>query len=154
MKKELPPLFDCDHVKPVEKMKVPVSRRGLFSALTEQIDAYKRSTEGVPVYRLEDLAEMNDSAILRVRPVVGKKCKISILDSAVWGTPPFGTEPVKLFSVDSPALKIFNDFNGENEIRTIVERLMAATGWPEEKSKTVVCGLFLKLCEIRICEPK
>jgi hypothetical protein len=46
-----------------------------------------------------------------------------------------------------------NQFNGQQTIAEIVSIIQEETGWNLDKSAAVIRNLFLRLCEVRICEP-
>jgi hypothetical protein len=60
---------------------------------------------------------------------------------------------IRLFPIQSLTLNIFNQFNGQQTIAEIVSIIQEETGWNLDKSAAVVRNLFLRLCEVRICEP-
>ena len=154
LKREPKPIFDCDSVPLVSRIRITIPRRALFSAMSNELRARNQAVEGLPVYEIEDIAGMPAEAFGRLRPVLAKGAKISLADGFVRGLPRNGVEPVVLFRADSPALMIFNCFNGKITVAEITEMAQQSTGWPEEKTAAVVRGLFLKLCEVRICQPR
>ena len=153
MKNQEPYLFDCDHFFSVEKISVSIPRRAVLSYAKEQIQAKKKSKIGIPTYLIDNLTDLEANEFIQIKPVVGKGVKIQIIEQIVCGTPCSGNEPIRLFPVRSLALNVFNRFNGQLTIAEIISIIQAEASWNADKSAAVVRNLFLRLCEVRICEP-
>ncbi len=153
MKNKVTYLFDCDQFVPVEKMNISIPRRAVFSFAKEQIHAKKMSQNGFPAYQIENLTDWDVMEFQQIQPVVGRGVKIQIIEGIVCGIPCRGNEPIRLFPVLSFARNVFNRFDGQQRIGEIIPIIQKETGWSAEKSTAVVRNLFLRLCEIRICEP-
>ncbi len=153
VKRKQKPLFDCDSGPFVDRIRITIPRRALFSVMSDELRVCNQAADGKPVYEIEDTAEMQPEEFALLKPVLSRGAKISLSDGFVWGLPHNGLETLLLFQTNSPALAIFNCFNGKTTIAEITEMTMQSTGWPEEKAAAVVRGLFLKLCEVRICQP-
>jgi len=146
-------LFDCDHILPIEKLRVTIPRRAVLSFAKEQIQAKKMRQIGIPTYLIDNLTDLETNEFMQIKPVVCKGVKIQIIEQIVCGTPCSGNEPIRLFPIQSLTLNIFNQFNGQQTIAEIVSIIQEETGWNLDKSAAVIRNLFLRLCEVRICEP-
>ena len=148
------PLIDTDHFpEAVGAMKIRVSRRGMFSAAADAAAERKRSRAGLPSYRIEDLTEFDDAQLAELYPIVNRKAKISLEEGMVYAETSAATDPIPLFSVDSPVLFVFNQFNGEQPMSEVFVKVQQHTGWDERRTRSFVRAVFLKLCEVRVCEP-
>ncbi len=147
-------LIDLDTIsrKPYS-MKIRVSRRGVLSAAADAAEERIRNREGIPSFRIEDLSSFDDGELSKLYPIVNKKASISLRKSVVYAETSADVDPIPLFDLDSPALYIFNQFNGMQTIGEINKRVAEHTGWDEEKTSETVRAVFLKLCEVRVCEP-
>ena len=147
-------LIDPDHFSaPVTQMKISVSRRGLLAAAADAAEERHRSRNGLPSYRIEDLSTYSDEELADLFPIVNNKAKISLEKGTVYAETFAAVDPIALFDVNSPALFIFNQFNGLQPLSKICEKVAAHTGWEPEKARRIVRMVFLKLCEVRVCEP-
>ena len=60
-------LIDLDDLSgPGEQMRIRVSRRGLITAAAEAAEERKRSREGLPSYRIEDVAAFPDQQLAEI----------------------------------------------------------------------------------------
>ena len=147
-------LIDTDHLpKPSSEMKIRVSRRGMLSAAADAAEEKIRSQEGFPSFRIEDLVYLDDEKFADIFPIVNKKASISLKKDVVYAETSTSVDPMPLFPVTSPALFIFNSFNGLQSVSEICEKVSDHTGWDEERTWNTVRTVFLKLCEVRVCEP-
>ena len=148
------PLIDSEHFpETVGEMKIRVSRRGMFSAAADAAAERKRSRAGLPSYRIEDLTEFDVAQFSELYPAVNRKAKISLEKGIVCAETSAAVDPIPLFPLDSPALVVFNQFNGEQPMSEVFVKVQQYTGWDEEKTRSFVRAVFLKLCEVRVCEP-
>ena len=147
-------LIETDHLpKPDASLKIRVSRRGILTAAADAAEERLRSRQGFPSYRIEDLAAFSDEEMETLLPVVNKKAVISLDKGVVYAETSAAADPIPLFKLDSPALFIFNQFNGMQTIAEINAKTAEHTGWDPERSCQTVRAVFLKLCEVRVCEP-
>lgn len=147
-------LIDLDNLpEPPSQMKIRVSRRGLFRAAADLAEERKRSRDGLPSYHIEDVSTYDDRQLAEVKPIVNCKAKISLEKGTVFAATSAVVGPVPLFSVTSPVLFVFNRFNGDQSIAQICKETADHFGWDEEKTQRIVRTVFLKLCEVRVCEP-
>ncbi len=147
-------LIDLDHLpKVTHSMKIRVSRRGMLSAAADAAEEKLRSSHGLPSFRIEDLTAYDDEMLAGIIPAVNRKASISLNRGVVYASTSASVDPIPLFAVDSPALFIFNQFNGRQTIEDINRNVAEHTGWDEERTREVVRSVFLKLCEVRVCEP-
>lgn len=148
------PLIDPEHFpEAVGEMKIRVSRRGMFSAAADAAAEQRRSRAGLPSYRIEDLTDFDDERFSELYPIVNRRAKISLEEGMVYAETSAVTDPFPLFPLDSPALFVFNQFNGEQPMSEVFVKVQQHTGWDEERTRSFVRVVFLKLCEVRVCEP-
>lgn len=151
---KITPLIDLEQLaKEKPELHIGVSRRQLFSAFSEGIQAYNRAMDGVPAYKLNELPSMEIERFAALRPAVIPGSLISIRDGYVYGKPACGGDTLALFALDSDALFIFNQFNDQQTIAEISRKLVDEKGWEQEKASRTVRAFFFKLCEARICQP-
>ena len=147
-------LIELDHLpKKSYSMKIRVSRRGMLAAAADAAEERLRTSQGMPSYRIEDLSSYDDEMLAGIVPSVNKKASISLNKGVVYAATSASVDPIPLFAIDSPALFIFNQFNGLQTIEEINRNVSEHTGWDEERTREIVRSVFLKLCEVRVCEP-
>ncbi len=147
-------LIETDHLKkPASSMKIRVSRRGMLSAAADAAEERLRSQKGMPSFRIEDLTSFNDDQLAEIWPIVNKNARISLSDGIVYAETSASVDPIPLFETASPALYIFNQFNGLQPMSGILQKVAEHTGWDEDRTRETVRAVFLKLCEVRVCEP-
>lgn len=147
-------LIDMDHLSASSpKMKIAVSRRGILSAAADAAAEKKRSREGLPSYHIEDLTEFDDQQLAEIYPAVNSRAKISLRSGVIFAETSAVIDPIPLFPAASPALFIFNQFNGLQPMSEVYVKVQQKNGWNEEKTKEIVRNIFLRLCEVRVCEP-
>lgn len=130
-------------------------RRGrLFSALFTEINVYSGKNEGGTAYKLADLGLWPDEKLYMLTPVVAEGCKISLQGGMVYGQPSGTSKPIQLFPVDSPALSVFNQFNGQTLLGEVSRALAHEQGWEVDMAFAYVRGLFLWLVLAKVCAPK
>lgn len=147
-------LIDLEKLpRKISGIRIRVSRRGMLSAAADAAEERIRSQEGIPSYRIEDLPALDEDTFGALFPAVNKKAGISLSKGIVYAETSASVDPIPLFDLDSPALFIFNQFNGIQTMEEAVEKTAAYTGWDEERARETVRAVFLKLCEVRVCEP-
>ena len=147
-------LIEMDHLqKPASSMKIRVSRRGMLSAAADAAEERLRSQKGMPSFRIEDLTAFDDEKLAAILPIVNKNARISLDKGIVYAETSASVDPIPLFEVTSPALYIFNQFNGLQPMSEIFPKVSAHTGWDVVQTRETVRAVFLKLCEVRVCEP-
>lgn len=137
----------------MSEMKIKLSRRGLLSALGDRLTAQNLNAKGIPLYRLEILPNVSDEQMDKMKPRISPKCRITLQGDTVYAETASFTEPFELFERVSPALYIFNQFNGMQTMREITEKVSLKLDLSREESRQAVREMFLKLCEVRVCEP-
>ena len=147
-------LIDLEHL-PIKHtpMKIRVSRRGMLTAAADAAEERLRSSQGLPSFRIEDLSAFDDGELAGIIPAVNRKAAISLNKGVVYAATSASVDPIPLFGLDSPALFIFNQFNGRQTFEEITRIVSEHTGWDEERTRETVRSVFLKLCEVRVCEP-
>lgn len=147
-------LIDLEHLSdPPASIRIRTSRRGLLSAAAEAAEEQRRLRQGVPSYVIEDIAAYDDRQFDALRPAVNRKAKISLENAVVYAETSAAVDPIPLFDSASPALFIFNQFNGRQIMAEVFVKVQACTGWDEAETRRIVRAVFLKLCEARVCEP-
>ena len=147
-------LIETDRLhKPSSSMKIRVSRRGMLSAAADAAEERLLSQKGMPSFRIEDLTSFDDEQLAEIWPIVNKSARISLNKGVVYAETSASVDPIPLFDVQSPALYIFNQFNGLQPMSEILPKVAQHTGWDEERTRETVRTVFLKLCEVRVCEP-
>ncbi len=134
-------------------MKIKVSRRGIMAAAVDAAEEKRRSSLGAPSYAIEDLAGYEDERLDLICPSVNSRAKISLKKDVVYAETSASVDPIPLFDIHSPALFIFNQFNGRQSMSEILVNVEKNTGWDEARTRRTVRAVFLKLCEVRVCEP-
>lgn len=147
-------LIDLDRLtEPDGEMRIRVSRRGLLAAAADNAEQRTRSRSGAPSYHIEDLTAFDDDQFSEIWPIVNSRAKISLKKGLVYAETSASVDPMPLFAVDSPALFVFNQFNNMQKMSDVFVKVREHTGWDEEKTKKTVRAIFLRLCEVRVCEP-
>lgn len=134
-------------------MKIQISRRGLLSVLGDRLTAKNLNSKGIPLYRLEMLSNVSDDQMDRMKPRISPKCHITLREQTVYAETVSFTEPFELFELGSTALYIFNQYNGMQTMSEITEKVSKKYNLSREESRQIVREMFLKLCEVRVCEP-
>lgn len=131
------------------------SRRQLWSAITNEFVVSGDRQRGQEVCSLADLGEFTDEDLMPIVPVVTPGCKISVEENFVCGQPATTPEPIQLFPIPSPALNVFNLFNGQTSLGEVVDRFNPPNEeWDSTRRFAFVRGLFLCLVLAGICAPK
>lgn len=138
---------------PGRMLHIQTSRRAVLTVV-EDTRAYKESLRsGQPAFRIDLLSQLSEEDLDRICPEVSPKCRIDLRDHIVIAETGASVEPMELFPVDSPFLFIFNQFNGEQTITEIAGKTAAVQEMSEAEALKLVLGVFLRLCEVRVCEP-
>jgi len=132
------------------------TRRQLWSALTNEFVVSGNRQRGTAACSLADLGEFTDEDLMPIVPVVTPNCKISVEEGLVCGQPPTAAETIQLFPIPSPALNVFNLFNGQTSLGEVADRFTGLPGenWEAARRFAFVRGLFLCLVLAGICAPK
>ena len=147
-------LIDLNHLPEMDSgMKIKVSRRGFLSAAADAAEERKRSRDGAPSYRIEDLTSFGEEEFAEIFPAVNGRARINLQDGVVYAETSSSVDPIPLFTVNSPVLFVFNQFNGMQKMSEVFVKVQNNMGWDQEKTKKTVRNIFLRLCEVRVCEP-
>lgn len=138
---------------PRGRLALRVSRRGLLQALAREVVVLGDRERGAPTFRIADLGEWPDEQLAELAPAVTPGCEISVRDGFVWGRPPRADRPLRLFPLDSPAVTVFNLFNGSNTLGAAGGRLAESLGWEPARGLAYARGLFLCLGLAGVCQP-
>jgi len=126
-----------------------VSRRQFFSALLEELRAYGEA----PAFKMSELGTWSDEQLADVVPKRVNGTKIFLQDGMIYSQSSPANKPVKLFSIESPALLAFNQMDGRNTLLQIASYLAKKTHQSDEWAFAYVRGLFLYLVVGRVCFP-
>ncbi len=151
-----PAAYDAFENFPRGQLTFRFTRRQLWSALTNEFVVSGNRQHGQAAFSLADLGEFIDEDLGPIVPVVTPGCKISVEDGFVCGLPPTVTESIQLFPIPSPALSVFNLFNGQTSLGEAADRFNGPPGedWDPARRFAFVRGLFLCLVLAGICAPK
>jgi len=131
-----------------------MSRRALFSEIKNRVHVMRSQGRGAQAYTLAQLGEWSDEDLAEVQPMIVPNCKISTQDNYVCAQLPEGVALQKLFQIDSPALIVFNLFNGWNPLGKISQQLAESNEWDVQYSFDYARGVFLSLVKAGICRPR
>ena len=73
--------LDCTS-EPMDRMKISVSRRGILRAAADAAEERRRSRNGLPSFRIEDLVKFSAQEMLEISPVVNGKANTTIMNLA------------------------------------------------------------------------
>ena len=128
-------------------------RRRFFKQLARESLTFVDEIRGIPQCRLSDLHKLPDDVVLKLVPQVCPGVQILVEDGQVRARIP-GREALKgLFSLEDPALEIFNQFNGMNTIAQVAENLAQLHGPGVDEMLPRVRALFFRLAQQSICVP-
>ena len=130
------------------------SRRRFWSDLITAMQIAVGESQGGRAYSLADLGKWSDSQLASIVPVILPGTQILVQNSFVWGRSPKGSQPLQLFPLESPALAVYNRFNGQTRLSDNARCLELETGWEAQRCFAYVRGLFLWLVLARVCAPK
>lgn len=146
-----PVLFDQF---PRTKLVFKVDRRQFLSSLNTEYLAWSKKAGGGAVFTLADLGVFTDESLARIVPEIASGCKITVQDGFVYGQPAARDKPLKLIPLDSPALDVFNHFNGMTGLSDAARDLSRDTGWEADRAFAYTRGVFLWLVQAGVCLPK
>lgn len=138
---------------PHGKLAFKVSRRKFLPSLLVEIEAYNKKVDGGAVLKLADLGTCSDQELAGIIPVIVAGCEISLVDNFVYAKPPDAIEAFELFPLDTPALRVFNLFNGLNTLDEISYQLLLENNWEIPRTFAYVRGFFLWLVLAGVCLP-
>jgi hypothetical protein len=132
---------------------VLITRREFFRSLLTEFQVGIRKAGGAEVYRIAGLGSLPDEELALLAPVILPDSHVSIREGSVWTCPP-GGEALRLFELDSPALFVFNHFNGQDTLGETAARLTEREGWPPERAFAYTRGVFLTLVQQGVSLPR
>jgi hypothetical protein len=138
---------------PHAELQIGTPRRKFLSAIMAELHIQNHKSSGHVGRKLTDLGLWADEDLYCVIPLLIPGSKVELKDHFV-SVIPDGRPALMLFSTDSPALVVFNLFNGENSLIEIADTLAAHTGWAAEKAFAYTRGVFLSLVMVGLCQPK
>ena len=87
-------------------------------------------------------------------PLVVPESIIDVENESIFGTPAGKDKRLCLFSIYSPALSVFNNFNGSKSLGEAAEELAREYGWQPSKAFAYARGVFLALVVTGLAIPK
>ena len=138
---------------PRGKLPARLPRRQFFTGLINEIRAVTHETEH-PVFRLDDLGDMEDRDLAQVIPMLLPGGQIFDKDDYVWGKTPEASKGVRLFPMDSDAEFVLELLDGQRRIVDAAYSLSQHTGWEKGKAFAYVRGVFLWLVLAKLYVPK
>jgi hypothetical protein len=138
---------------PRGEIKVITPRRKFLSAIMTQVRVYNKSGSTHVGRKLSDLGLWTDEQMYCVAPILAPGSQIERKEQYLCATPT-GGRPLMLFPQTSPAMTVFELFDGVNTLVEIADTLAVQTGWPEEKAFAYTRGVFLSLVTVGLCQPK
>ena len=105
------------------------------------------------IANLSQLGNLPDEQLSEIIPKILPDCKILIEHGFVLATPAGADEATELFSVDSPALTVFNQFNGQTFLADVVGTIARNMDWDIDYAFAYVRGVFLSLVVAGVCIP-
>lgn len=138
---------------PYGEIHVSTPRRKFLSAVMTEIKVYNKSSKDHQGRKLSDLGRWNTDELLCVVPMLIPGSRVEIKQEYICITPN-GGRPLMLFSLHSPALFVFNLFDGMNTLDEIAEAVSRQNSWSDDKSFAYTRGVFLSLVAVGVCQPK
>jgi hypothetical protein len=130
------------------------ARRGFFSYLASETLVWCEEMRGVRHVKLSEIPGFPPAVFAALIPHVRPGVQILPGPERVCARVPGVEPPAALFpATDAAALAVFNCFNGQRTLGEIAAGLATTTAWSAEESMARVRALFLRLVELRVCEP-
>jgi len=142
-----------DEVRP--SLRFVYSRRTFWRALFQEVLVLSGVLHGMHECRLEDLGNLSDGELARIRPVVHPLCEIFVDGDYVWSRSRQNKAVVRLFrSDDAPNWMVLGMFDGERTLGEIGACLAEEMDQEEAWGFSHARELFLSLVGRLICIPK
>jgi hypothetical protein len=138
---------------PRGKLPARLPRRQFFTGLINEIRAFTHEEEH-PVFRLDDLGDMEDHDLAQVIPLLLPGSEIKHEDGYVWGRAPEAKKVLRLFPTRSEADFVQEQFDGGHRIVEVARSLAEETGWEKQRAFAYVRGVFLWLVLAKLYVPK
>jgi hypothetical protein len=139
---------------PREQLRLGIPRRKFLSAVVNEMLVFSGKQDGGKAEVLSELGNISDKRLAQITPIIIPGSLIEVEDEIVYGTPLQSDKRINLFSVDSPALSVFNHFNGFNSLDETATTLTQELGWPYGRSFAYTRGVFLALVVVGLAIPK
>jgi hypothetical protein len=124
-------------------------RRRFFRLVAREAIVATEEVRGIRHIRLDRFAEVPDSKVGQLVPMIQPGLRISTQGDEVIATLARG-ERVRLFRSVEPDAAIFRSFNGYDPISKISSDMCQTFGWTPESSILAVRSLFLRLANLGI----
>jgi len=136
------------------RLPISTSRRKFLPTLLTELESHNKKMDGGIVLKLADLGNCPDEELAFVMPVIVPTCKISTEENHVYARLPSISQPIELFPLGTPAVTVFNLFDGTATLDEISEYLSHETGWDIAHAFAYTRGFFLWLVLAGVCLPK
>jgi hypothetical protein len=130
-----------------------VSRRQLFTLVSDFFQAAQSEGKGEAVLNLAGLGSLPDEALGGLIPAIVPDCQITVKEDAVWGQPPGRKVALRLFAIDPLALAAFNLVNGMNSLADMADELERVQRLPQSRAFALARGMVLTLVQAGVCLP-
>jgi hypothetical protein len=124
-------------------------RRWFFRLLARDAIVAAEEVQGVRHIRLDRFAEVPDSKVGQLIPMIEPGLRVSLEGDDVVATLP-GGKRWRLFPCEDPNASVFHSFNGLDTIDKISSEMLPAFGWTPKESISIVRALFLRLASLGI----
>jgi hypothetical protein len=124
-------------------------RRDFFRLLARDAIVAGQETRGVRHIRLDRFAEVPDSKVGQLIPMIQPGLRISVEREDLIATLQAG-DRIRLFHCEDPRASIFRLFNGRNTIAQISSESCQTFAWTPERSFSAVRELYLRLATLGI----
>jgi hypothetical protein len=138
---------------PRGKLPACLPRRQFFTGLINEIRAFTHEEEH-PVFRLDDLGDMEDHDLAQVIPIQLPCSEIYHEDGYMWGRALETKKGVRLFPVNSEAAFVLDKLDGNHRINDAARSLAEHSGWEKPKAFAYVRGVFLWMVLAKLYVPK
>jgi hypothetical protein len=137
------------------RLRFVYNRRAFWRALFQEVLVVSGVLQGGRECRLEDLGDLPDHELAKIRPLVHPACEIFVEGDHVWGRSRRNKSAVKLFrSDDASNWMTLGMFDGDRTLGEIGACLAEALDQEEDWGFSHARELFLSLANLLICIPK
>ncbi|HJW89097.1 MAG TPA: hypothetical protein VJ436_00505 [Anaerolineales bacterium] len=139
---------------PRGRLAFQVPRRLFLGTLLTEVLVASGEGRGGEGYKLAELGEWADADLALLIPGIANGCEISVEAGFVCGRLPNRRRSTRLFPVESHALSVFNQFDGQTPLGEAAACLARETECDLASSFAYTRGVFLWLVLAGVCLPK
>ena len=139
---------------PRGRLNIGIPRKRFLSAMMDEVLVFSGKQQGGNAQVLSDLGLYPDERLENVKPVIVPESIIEVENDSIFGTPAGKDKRICLFSIYSPALSVFNNFNGYQSLGEAAEELSREYGWLPSIAFAYARGVFLALVVTGLAIPK